>query len=70
MTRQDIIEALVEAGYSRDKIRVLKNEVRVEEDLRCERDWPLLWSVIEDLDLKWGGGGTNYIQIDARKLEE
>jgi len=70
MTRQDVLDALVNAGYTRNKVNVKEWEVVVAENLRCKYGWPLLWSIIEKLGLSWGGGGTYYVQIDAHKLKD
>lgn len=32
-------------------------------DGRSEADWPLVWAIVNECNIGWGVGGTNYHQI-------
>lgn len=63
-----ILEALKEAGYKNPKIDSIWGVV-VDENLRDSKDWPLLWSILEQTGFLWGCGGTFYHQIAEHQTE-
>lgn len=63
-----ILGSLKKAGYKNPKI--VGDRVIVDENLRDDSNWPLLWKVIDEIGFSWGCGGTYYHQISTYPNEK
>ena len=61
-----LITQLKKAGYPNPRVVTvssgseIQEEVQVDEDIRDEKGWPLLWSICEKEGVRYGNGGTKY----------
>lgn len=70
MRAEELLTLARSAGYKNPRIEVHPHggaELVVEENLRDESDWPLLWQVCHEAGVAHGGGGTYFQQV---KLED